>query len=434
MMGVKKLKQVAYEDINETIYKSKLDNGLTIFLLPKREFFKTFGIFMTNYGSIDRSFIPIDSDEEITVPDGIAHFLEHKLFEKEEEDIFTKFLQQGASPNAFTSFTKTAYYFSTTKLVEKNVETLLNFVQEPFFSDESVEKEKGIIGQEIKMYDDQPDWRAYMGTVKNMFHHHPVNIDIAGTVSSISEITKEDLYTCYNTFYHPSNMTLFIIGNFDHEAVFEVIQQNQAKKSFKDAKEIVRFLPEEPANVFRKENTIHLPVSIPKVSIGIKEANKKLDKDTFLKREVVQSMLLDYFFSESGPFYEKLYENELIDDTFTFSTTVENSFSFSLISSNSKKPEQFSNQVKEMLLSTKEMTISEKQLDVMKKKHIGQNLRSMNSLDYIAIQYVQYHYEGIDLFKKNDFIQALSVEEINEFLQSWIEEDRLTVCKIENVN
>ena len=151
MMGVKKLKQVAYEDINETIYKSKLDNGLTIFLLPKREFFKTFGIFMTNYGSIDRSFIPIDSDEKITVPDGIAHFLEHKLFEKEEEDIFTKFLQQGASPNAFTSFTKTAYYFSTTKLVEKNVETLLNFVQEPFFSDESVEKEKGIIGQEIKM-------------------------------------------------------------------------------------------------------------------------------------------------------------------------------------------------------------------------------------------------------------------------------------------
>ena len=426
------MKQVTYEDVKETIYKSTLENGLTVFLLPKKEFFKTFGIFMTNYGSIDRTFVPIDRNEQITVPDGIAHFLEHKLFEKEEEDIFSKFLKQGASPNAFTSFTKTAYYFSTTKLVEENVETLLDFVQDPYFSDESVEKEKGIIGQEIKMYDDQPDWRAYMGTVKNMFHHHPVNIDIAGTVQSISNITKEDLYTCYNTFYHPSNMTLFVIGNFDPDSVFHVIQQNQAKKQFQKAKEIVRYLPEEPRNVFRKEHTIHLPVSIPKVSFGIKEASERLTKAEFLKREVIQSMLLDYFFSESGSFYETLYEEELIDDTFTFSTTVESSFSFSLISSNTNKPEQFTERVKELLLSTKDMTISEKQFELMKKKRIGQTLRSMNSLDYIAISYVQYHYEDIDLFEKNTFIQSLTIDEVNEFLKSWIEEDKLTVCKIEN--
>lgn len=428
------MKQVLYEEVNETLYKSTLDNGLNVFLLPKKEFFKTFGIFMTNYGSIDRTFIPIDRDEKITVPDGIAHFLEHKLFEKEDEDIFTKFLQQGASPNAFTSFTKTAYYFSTTKLVEQNVETLLDFVQDPYFSDESVEKEKGIIGQEIKMYDDQPDWRVYMGTVKNMFHHHPVNIDIAGTVQSINLITKEDLYTCYNTFYHPSNMTLFVIGNFDHEAVFEVIQQNQAKKTFQEAKKIVRYLPDEPANVACEESVIHLPVSIPKVSIGIKESNEQLEKELFLKREVIQSMLLDYFFSESGPFYEKLYDNELIDDTFNFSTTVENSFSFSLISSNSAKPEQFSKRMKELLLSTKNMTITEKHLDVMKKKRIGQTLRAMNSLDYTAIQYVQYHYVDVDLFQKNAFIQSLTVDEVNDFLQNWIDEEKLTVCTIENAN
>lgn len=428
------MKQVLYEEVNETLYNSTLDNGLNVFLLPKKEFFKTFGIFMTNYGSIDRTFIPIDRDEKITVPDGIAHFLEHKLFEKEDEDIFTKFLQQGASPNAFTSFTKTAYYFSTTKLVEQNVETLLDFVQDPYFSDESVEKEKGIIGQEIIMYDDQPDWQVYMGTVKNMFHHHPVNIDIAGTIQSINLITKEDLYTCYNTFYHPSNMTLFVIGNFDHEAVFEVIQQNQAKKTFQKAKKIVRYLPDEPANVAREESVIHLPVSIPKVSIGIKESNEQLEKEAFLKREVIQSMLLDYFFSESGPFYEKLYENELIDDTFNFSTTVENSFSFSLISSNSANPEQFSKRMKELLLSTKNMTITEQHLDVMKKKRMGQTLRAMNSLDYTAIQYVQYHYVDVDLFQKNAFIQSLTVDEVNDFLQNWIDEEKLTVCTIENAN
>lgn len=428
------MKQVLYEEVNETLYNSTLDNGLNVFLLPKKEFFKTFGIFMTNYGSIDRTFIPIDRDEKITVPDGIAHFLEHKLFEKEDEDIFTKFLQQGASPNAFTSFTKTAYYFSTTKLVEQNVETLLDFVQDPYFSDESVEKEKGIIGQEIIMYDDQPDWQVYMGTVKNMFHHHPVNIDIAGTIQSINLITKEDLYTCYNTFYHPSNMTLFVIGNFDHEAVFEVIQQNQAKKTFQKAKKIVRYLPDEPANVAREESVIHLPVSIPKVSIGIKESNEQLEKEAFLKREVIQSMLLDYFFSESGPFYEKLYDNELIDDTFNFSTTVENSFSFSLISSNSANPEQFSKRMKELLLSTKNMTITEQHLDVMKKKRMGQTLRAMNSLDYTAIQYVQYHYVDVDLFQKNAFIQSLTVDEVNDFLQNWIDEEKLTVCTIENAN
>lgn len=267
-MEVSRVKQITYDEIKETVYQAQLDNGMDVFLLPKKEVSKTFGIFMTNYGSIDRTFVPINEKSEITVPDGIAHFLEHKLFEKEDRDVFAEFLSQGASPNAFTSFTKTAYLFSTTKLVEENVESLLDFVQEPFFSDESVEKEKGIIGQEIKMYDDQPDWRAYMGTVKNMFQQHPVNIDIAGTIDSIDAITKEDLYTCYHTFYHPSNMSLFVIGNFDHESVFEVIQQNQTKKTFSEIQEIIRQLPNEPATVATKESVIQLPVSIPKVSIG----------------------------------------------------------------------------------------------------------------------------------------------------------------------
>src|SRR5699024_2641133 len=150
---------------------------------------KTYAIFMTNYGSIDRRFTPIGQEEAITVPDGIAHFLEHKLFEKEDRDVFQDFLEKGASPNAFTSFTKTAYLFSTTKKTVANVSTLLDFVQEPYFSDQSVEKEKGIIGQEIRMYDDQPDWQSFMGAIRNMFEEHPVRIDIAGTTDSIAPIT-----------------------------------------------------------------------------------------------------------------------------------------------------------------------------------------------------------------------------------------------------
>src|SRR5690625_582068 len=217
---------------------------------------KTYGLFSTNYGAIDQTFIPIGEESKVTVPEGVAHFLEHKLFEKEDRDVFADFGKQGASPNAYTSFTKTAYLFSTTNHIEKNVETLLNFVQEPYFSEQSVEKEKGIIAQEIKMYDDQADWQSFMGTIKGMFQNHPVKFDIAGTVESIDAITKEDLYVCYHTFYHPSNMILFITGNFNPEQMMNLVEENQENKDFKEMHDIKRNIPSEPSFVAMKENNI----------------------------------------------------------------------------------------------------------------------------------------------------------------------------------
>src|SRR5690625_1359829 len=260
---VNQMKKTIHENVNETIYSKTLQNGLPVFLLPRNKMSKTFAIFTTNYGSIDRSFIPLNGENKITVPDGVAHFLEHKLFEKEDRDVFADFGKLGASPNAYTSFTKTAYLFSATNHIKENVETLLNFVQEPYFSDASVEKEKGIIAQEIKMYDDQPSWQSFMGTVKSLFHDHPITVDIAGTVESIQTITKEDLYTCYHTFYHPSNMILSVVGNFNPEEMMHLIEENQAKKSFSEPEEIKRFFPEEPEEVAIKENYIQMPVSMP---------------------------------------------------------------------------------------------------------------------------------------------------------------------------
>src|SRR5699024_12706072 len=191
-------------------------------------------------------------------------FLEHKLFEKEDRDVFQDFLAKGASPNAFTSFTKTAYLFSTTKETNANVNTLLDFVQSPYFSDQSVEKEKGIIGQEITMYDDQPDWQSFMGTLRGLFRNHPVNIDIAGTVESIQAITKEDLYTCYYTFYHPENMFLFLTGNFDAKEIMDLIEDNQNNKTFEKLTDIYREIPDEPREAAMKENKIIMPVTVPK--------------------------------------------------------------------------------------------------------------------------------------------------------------------------
>lgn len=419
-----------YENIAETLYTEQLDNGLTVFLLPKPEMAKTYGIFTTNYGSIDQTFTPIGQSEKITVPEGIAHFLEHKLFEKEDHDVFADFGKQGASANAFTSFTKTAYLFSATNQIEKNVETLIDFVQDPYFSEQSVEKEKGIIGQEIKMYDDQPDWQSFMGTIKAMFKNHPINIDIAGTVESISKITKDDLYTCYNTFYHPENMTLFIAGNFNAEQMMNLIKSNQASKDFKKMEELKRDLPEEPKVVAVKEHQIKMPVSVPKCTVGIKESSKEISGEVFLKKDLLQNMIVDYYFSKGGSFYQELYQEKLIDDSFYFETTLDKNYGYTLIGSNSDNPEKFSEKVKELLLSTRNERLSEEDFNRMKKKKIGRLLRSMNSLEFMANKYTHYNISKVDLFDIIPTVQALQLEEANQFLKEWIEEERLAVCII----
>lgn len=419
-----------YETIAEAVYAKKLDNGLTVFLLPKQEMSKIYGLFSTDYGSIDQTFVPIGEEKEITVPEGVAHFLEHKLFEKEDRDVFADFGKQGASPNAYTSFTKTAYLFSATDHIEANVETLIDFVQDPYFSEHSVEKEKGIIAQEIKMYDDQPDWQSFMGTIECMFQNHPVNIDIAGTVDSIYSITKDDLYTCYHTFYHPENMMLFIAGNFDSASMMELIEKNQKNKTFKPMDELQRSFPPEPNHVYKKENKIAMPVSIPKCTVGIKESTEEMDPETFLTRDLLQSMMLDYYFSKGGPFYQELYNKSLIDDSFYFEMSLERNFGFSLIGGNTHHPDEFSVQVKQMLLRTNKASLSEETFERMKKKKIGRLLRAMNSLEFIANTSVHYAALGIDFFEIIPSIQSLTLNDANEFLQNWITEDRLAMCKV----
>ncbi|WP_121639877.1 EF-P 5-aminopentanol modification-associated protein YfmH [Virgibacillus sp. Bac330] len=420
-----------YSDIDETLYTEKLANGLTVFLLPKPELAKTHALFTTNYGSIDLHFAPIGKDEVITVPEGVAHFLEHKLFESEEGDVFHDFSKQGASANAYTSFTKTAYLFTATDQIEKNVETLIDFVQHPYFTDESVKKEKGIIAQEIRMYDDQPDWQAFMGTIKAMFQNHPINVDIAGTVESIYQITKEDLYTCYHTFYHPENMVLFIAGNFEPEKMGQLIRENQDKKQFAKMEQLKRKFPNEPNAVAEREKRITMPVSIPKCTLGIKRVNQQLTKDELLIEDLLQDMLLDYYFSKGGPFYEELYNENLIDDSFFFESNIDRDFGYVLIGSNTKDPKQFSERLKSMLLGIQEANLNVESFQRIKKKKIGQLLRMMNRLENIANAYTHYHMLGIDFFTLLSVVRELTLEDAKQFMYSWIEEERLSVCTID---
>lgn len=419
-----------YQDVSETVFSEKLENGLMVFLLPKPEMEKAYSIFTTNYGSIDQTFTPIGKTEKVTVPEGVAHFLEHKLFEKEDRDVFADFGKQGASPNAYTSFTKTAYLFSTTSNVEKNVETLLDFVQDPYFSEKSVEKEKGIIAQEIKMYDDQPDWQSFMGTIKALFKNHPVNIDIAGTVESINSITKEDLYTCYQTFYHPENMSLFVAGNFRVEEMMDLIRSNQKSKSFSKMEQLQRYFPDEPAEAAKPEYTLNMPVSIPKCTVGIKEASSELSKEDFLQKDLLGGMILSHLYSKGGTFYQDLYQDKLIDDSFYYETNIESNFGYTFIGSNTERPGEFSKKVKEQLLSTKKMQLNDEEFDRMKKKRIGQMLRSMNSLEFIASKYIYYYTAGLDLFEIIPAIAELKLTDANDYLKRWIDEERIAVCTI----
>lgn len=231
----------------------------------------------------------------IHVPDGIAHFLEHKLFEKADGDVFQDFSKQGASANAFTSFTRTAYLFSSTSNVEQNLETLVDFVQDPYFTEKSVEKEKGIIGQEINMYDDNPDWRLFFGLIENMYKDHPVKIDIAGTVESISHITKDLLYECYETFYHPSNMLLFIVGPVDPEAIISQVRKNQEKKPFTDQPEIKREEVREQEAVFRREQELKMNVQGSKCLVGLKAKDPYKTGRELLKHELSMTSCLSVF-------------------------------------------------------------------------------------------------------------------------------------------
>lgn len=425
------MEKQTFEQLQEELYVEKMENGLSVYILPKPGFNKTYATFTTKYGSIDNHFKEPGEQEFSQVPDGIAHFLEHKLFEKEDGDVFQQFSRQGAAANAFTSFTRTAYLFSSTSDVEKNLETLIDFVQEPYFSDQSVEKEKGIIGQEIMMYDDNADWRLYFGIIENLYHHHPVKIDIAGTVESISGITKELLYKCYNTFYHPSNMLLFITGPEDPEKIMKLVRDNQAKKKFEKREEISRKFEAEPSSAAIKNRSIQMHVQTPKCVVGIKAADTELEGMEMLKRELAIGLFLECTFGKSSEYYENLFDSGMIDNSFFYDYTQEYGFGFGMIGGDTREPDQLAQKIKSILFEVKEGGfLTEEKLDAVRKKRIGAFLRSLNSLESIANQFTRYAFNQMELFDVVAVLEELTLAEVSDAVNRLIEEERLSVFQV----
>ena len=422
------MKKIFYPSINETLYTGILDNGLEVTLLPKPDFHKTYGLFTTNYGSIDNEFIPLGHDSFTKVPDGIAHFLEHKLFEKEDEDVFQKFGRQGASSNAFTSFTRTSYLFSSTDNMLENIQTLIDFVQDPYFTEESVNKEKGIIGQEIQMYQDDPNWRLYFGILNNLYPKHPLHIDIAGTEESISHITAEDLYLCYNTFYHPSNMNIFIVGKMDPEQLMQFIIDNQNQKEFVKAQPIERRFPVENAKDIIKEDQINLSVSRPKAIVGLKGLDD-VPEDSFerLKYQTTLQLLLQLLFGDTSESYLSMYNEGLIDDSFSFEFTLDRSFHFADFSTDTNEPERFANQMINLILKSKDSPeLTERNLNLAKRKMMGKHLKSLDSLEYIANQFSGAKFGDTTLFDLAEIIDSIELEDLLAAQEAFVRPEGLS--------
>lgn len=425
------MEKIAFGQLQEELFYEKLPNGLHVYILPKKGFNKTYATFTTKYGSVDNHFVPLGKNEYKKVPDGIAHFLEHKLFEKEDGDVFQQFSRQGASANAFTSFTRTAYLFSSTSDVEKNLETLVDFVQDPYFSEKTVEKEKGIIGQEITMYDDNPDWRLYFGLIQNLYKNHPVKIDIAGTIESISHITKDLLYECYNTFYHPSNMLLFVVGPVDPEAIMNQVRENQAKKDYKDMAEIKRKFEDEPQEAAVKKQVLEMNVQTSKCLVGIKALHVQQSGNEMLKNELTMNVLLDLLFGKSSENYNQLYNEGLIDDSFSYDYSQEQGFGFAMVGGDTSDPERLAETLEKMLLSAKQKnTFTEDQFKRAIKKKIGSFLRAINSPEYIANQFTRYAFNDMNLFDVVPTLEKITLTDVVNLAADVISEDRFSVCQV----
>ena len=418
------MNKTEYDQINETLYHEVLPNGLTVYLLPKNDYHKTYGLFSTNYGSIDNEFIPYGSDKKIKVPDGIAHFLEHKLFEKEDGDVFQLFGQQGASANAFTSFTKTSYLFSTTDQVEKNLTTLLDFVQAPYFTEETVNKEKGIIGQEIQMYEDDPNWRMFFGILNNLYPEHPLHIDIAGTVESIEAITADDLYTCYRTFYQPSNMVLFVVGKLEPEKLMELIRTNQNAKDFPPAQKIKRYFPDNNGDIIAK-SSMRSAITRDKFVLGIKELDVlPAEGKELLRYKTALNLLFQLLLGNTSQNYLKMYNDGLIDDSFGFEFSLDREFHFADFSGDTDQPEKAAEKVKEILLHFEEdQELSEENLTLLKKKMLGQYFQTLNSLEYIANQFTQSLFGDQTLFDLPEIIESIQLADVLKVGSSFIKEE-----------
>lgn len=402
-------------NLNLSVYSEVLDNGLSVYVVPDKNNNNIYATFTTKFGSRTSEFTPIDQNKMIKVPFGVAHFLEHKAFEQEDgTDPFTFFSERGADANANTSYYKTTYLFSGSNFFEDNLKYLLDYVQKPYFTEENVEKEKGIIIQEYEMYQDRPFTRCYEGVMKNAFVNDPIRYPIIGTKDSINSITKEDLYNCYNTFYHPANMFVVVTGNVDENKVFEIIKTNQKDKNFKEFKNPQVKKYKEPKTVGKEYEAISMNVTIPKVLIGY-----KIDLNKFKKMDM--NKLLNYILTifeimlgNTSLANEYLKTNDIIYGNIDLDYIKTDDYLLFTVGAETKKEKVFLEYIDKVL---KDINVTEEELNRKKKTLIGglvalsSDIFSMNHK--IMSNVIDYNEP---VYNDYDVIESLNINELNNVI------------------
>lgn len=403
---------VSYDNLGETLYEYQHKSGLKCLFVKKPGYNKKSAMFGTHYGSIDNIFKTKEGDKVMQVPDGIAHFLEHKLFEQEDGNMLDKFSRLGASPNAFTSFNQTVYFFSCTDLFEENFKLLLDYVQKPWLTDENVEKEKGIIGQEIRMYEDNADWRVFFNLLDCLYVNHPVKLEIAGSVESIANITKELLYDCYYTFYSPSNMVVVVVGDLEPDAVFSMVDE---RIHFEDKNKVEKKYPEEPATLNKDYKEQKLAVSMPLFYMGIKD-NVRVTGNDLIKRRIALGIVLTEAMGRTSDLYTRLYDEGLINDSFRFEASVEQEYGFVAWGGQSPDPKKTAGIISEALKDFTAKGISAESFDRIKRAHRGMFIRSLNSVDNIAREVMDSYFNDSCYLEAGKIYEELTLDYVNKVL------------------
>ena len=412
--------------VQEKAYFEELDNGLKIIIIPKENTNKKMAIIGTKFGSIDNHFIKPKTKEEVTIPDGVAHFLEHKMFEQADgTNSLDTLTVIGAEANAYTTNDHTAYYFETIDNFEPAFKELLNYVFHPYYTDENVEKEKGIIAQEIKMYDDDPISKVFLNALQCMYNVCPVRIDVAGTVESINKITKDTLYNCYNTFYHPSNMVLAVCGNFTPEYVLDLIKNNM--ENFEKQEKIERIYPVEKEEVLKQKKEEEMEVSIPAFVIGIKD---KVEETDIIKKELMLNIILNCIFDENSELFKELYENGLIISEPDLEYEYSDLYSHMMIFSSSKDPEKVFTKFKEEVNKLIKEGISEKTFNRTKNKIYGRLVTSYNSSVQIARIFMRDYLNNIMTFDYIEKWKEINLDEVNEMLKNKFKDEKMVLSVI----
>ena len=418
------MNQSFYERIGESVYRETLPNGLQVCVVPKPGYAKKYAFFATRYGGMDTRF-RLDG-KWLDTPAGIAHYLEHKMFDTKEGNALQELAKNGAEPNAFTSNAMTGYYFDSTEHFEENLKILLSFVSVPYFTDESVAKEQGIIGQEIRMIEDNPDWQIYTRMMQALYQNSTARTSIAGTVESISHITAETLYQCHKAFYTPSNMILTAVGDVDPVHVVDLARSILPRER---GEKIPRDYGTEPADIAQKETSVAMEVSTPQFLTGFK-CTPAPEGEDYLRMSAIGDMACDILLGDSSPLYLRLYDQGLINTSFGGAFEMMPGIAYLYTGGDSRDARTVAGEIYREAERLAAEGIDEDFYQQVRRATFGEQLRGLNSFENIAVSLTEGYFRGYDPFRFPQVFDSITKDDILAFLRENLREERAVLSEI----